>query len=419
MVLLEYLRQHFPTNKNWTDQQLQDHFMQEFGVYAKVEGRYWQFKYGTIQAKWEHKITHQCRGTILYKGADWELLSRPFDKFFNQHEPQSVVSDAQVFNSRSKDFSFVQKVDGTCIQVWWDTYKYLWRASTLGRTTPLKIFGYEDITFDGLFWKLAPKNLKNVLRPGLTYIFELCTKETRVITEYQCDQIFLIGVRNIKTGELAKYRDLAIVSVAMQVSVPIRYRFVNLSIASGQQARKWVEQQSDNKRYGKDPEGFVIYDQSGPVCKIKGTKYLNLLHASGAGNIGQSCNCAIKALWNQNLDDIYHVLPEQVKQLIERIKQWARDKIVQLEQNLVAIRSESYEQGKQGQKKYAAAVVKHVDDQMFHWFMFRYREQLIEGQPVGKLFTEAMREVGCRPNYMKFWKTFWVGDLPSEEAESE
>ena len=66
------------------------------------------------------KYIHECRGLIARRNQNlmiWEIVSRPFDKFFNQNEGASPVKDDPSFNALCDEFSFVEKADGTCVQV--------------------------------------------------------------------------------------------------------------------------------------------------------------------------------------------------------------------------------------------------------------------------------------------------------------
>lgn len=76
----------------------------------------------------------ECRGLICHRGQDqWEVVSRPFDKFFNRNEPSCPYADTTAFdenvsqfyisgsNRRSLLLTVIEKADGTCMQLWYCT----------------------------------------------------------------------------------------------------------------------------------------------------------------------------------------------------------------------------------------------------------------------------------------------------------
>lgn len=124
--LCKYLNEHFPIEENATDSDsagphIESHFWQKFQVYARWEDDYFLFKYAqTLIEQWDPLHVQECRGIIVERCLDskrWEISSRPFNKFFNQGEGESPVRDDPTFNKICSDFYFVEKADGTCIQV--------------------------------------------------------------------------------------------------------------------------------------------------------------------------------------------------------------------------------------------------------------------------------------------------------------
>ncbi len=78
-----------------------------------------------VQCKANHPPNHHrhhyntTRGIVLQRSASWEIVSRPFEKFFNQQESECEVSEPKRFNDRCHEFNFVEKADGSCLQLWW------------------------------------------------------------------------------------------------------------------------------------------------------------------------------------------------------------------------------------------------------------------------------------------------------------
>ena len=56
-----------------------------------------------------------------------------------------------------------------------------------------------------------------------TFLFELTTRENRVVKPYSEDNLYLIGIRNNETGEYTSYDNLCLVSMLFKVPVPEKY----------------------------------------------------------------------------------------------------------------------------------------------------------------------------------------------------
>lgn len=123
--LYDYLNEHFEVDPivdaEIAGPVVESHFWQKYQVYAKWEGDFFLFKYSqTIIESWDPKHVQECRGIIVERARDskrWEIVSRPFGKFFNQQEGECPVNNNPTFNKLCNEFYFVEKADGTCVQV--------------------------------------------------------------------------------------------------------------------------------------------------------------------------------------------------------------------------------------------------------------------------------------------------------------
>src|SRR5690606_24976755 len=153
-----------------------------------------------------------------------------------------------------------------------------WRVSTLGAISPFIVQG-GTLTFEQLFWqvsKISNSDLE-LLNPNFTYIFELCAIENQNVTAYEYDHVVLLGIRNRITGEHVPIFDKAPVNFLKKtVRLPYFFRIRDIGIKDQNQLWDWVEHQSEiHEKYGRNPEGFVVYSPSGgPLAKCKNKKYL-------------------------------------------------------------------------------------------------------------------------------------------------
>lgn len=344
-----------------------------FGVSVRQEGDLYLFKYQQISAVWAQSLTHECRGVILRKeGSSFSVLSRPFDKFFNQAEGYCPLFEEGKFNASINDLEMHEKADGSCIQLWHDGDR--WRASTLGTITP-KLVGDENICFEQLFWQVSEINPEVTgLDRECTYLFELCSDLNRIVTKYPKDICVLLGIRHKETGEYAPLEgDMALrVCEGTNVRLPYRNSFRDLGIDSLNAAKEFVEKSSlEEDRYGKWPEGFVVYRGGAPVAKMKNLQYLTL-HSVGGGDIKHSRNRIVEAYFEGKLDDFYFVLTDRLKAFADSLDQRVKAMLREVYASLREMKT-SYPD----QKSYALDVREKVPS-LFQGFAFQHKDKVLE-----------------------------------------
>lgn len=356
-----------------------EHFAEEYGVNVNIEGNLYQFKYLQLSAKWNHPLVHECRGVILRNvEGQWEVASLPFDKFFNQHEGHCPVFNADTFARMTSGMEFHEKADGTCIQLWWDTERKLWRASTLGTITPSLVME-EDYTFDTLFDNVSGVdiNVREGLNKNLTYVFELCAEVNRIVTKYNTDHCVLLSIRDKRDGTYLSLEgdEARFICENANVRLPVRYSFTELGISTLEEAKAFVEEAKNDPRFGEWPEGFVIYFGGRPIAKMKNTRYVQLHHVGG-GDFKATRNRVIEAYFDGNLDDVYGVLTDRMKAFADDLK----EQVIRIESDVMAKVVEVQEGAPyETQKDYALKVVSLVD-RVFHGFFFQQKDAILNHQ---------------------------------------
>lgn len=386
------------------------HFREKFGVVVKNEGSLFQFKYDQLEAKFSYPLVKECRGHILkFDNGAWKFVSRPQDKFFNQHEGYCPIFDKSAFNSLINQLAFVEKIDGSCIQVFYDDEKQVWRATTLGAITAFKVGDY-DITFGQLFWKTLgtdPTVFSQVTNANTnhTYIFELACAENRVVTQYPKNFVALLAIRNNETGEYSSKYDQEQFCITFYektrdsdtLRMPHIKFMYEANITSLDEAKQWIENESnDTAKYGNYAEGFVIYNGCYPIAKMKNLRYIQL-HSVGGGDIKHSINASIDAFFCDTIDDIYGVLPESTKVFVESL----RNKVI-TESDVVLKSIVNNFAGKtfETQKDYALCVFKSVDKK-YSGFFFGNKEKILNP----KVDHVDLFRFWLKSNYQKFdWK---------------
>lgn len=375
-------------------------FMAEnFGVNVRVEGGLYLFKYNQIHADWQRPETHECRGVILDSNG-WKILSRPFDKFFNLDQGHCPIFEDKEFEERISDCILIEKADGSCIQMWHDGS--FWRASTLGAISPFSIQGGSQ-TFDQLFWHLSgytKNDLDTLFNPDCTYIFELCAVENQNVTTYNSDHIVLLGIRHRVSGEYISIFNHSEKLLRDKVRLPHFFNVSDIAIENKDQLWSWVEGQSFiHEKYGRNPEGFVIYSSDGkPLAKCKNKKYLSL-HRFGGGDIHHAHNGIIECLMAETLDDIYHDLNPRMREFADKLQIHVADQMRTWTHELHSLAG-NYE----SRKEYALAVQDRVKDSRVRPFAFMNIESIQNGKNIEDDFDTWLKDPKVYQKFESQWK---------------
>jgi len=381
MELLKHLTEKFPSLGTWNDEQITAHFLEVFGVDVKVENDLYLFKYNQLAAQWCHKLTAECRGTILRRSDAWKVCARPWNKFWRIDEGHSGLFQDTFMKEwiEKNDPYLLEKCDGTASSLWYDEILKRWRMSTLGTITPFNV-GDHPVTFEQLFWEVMQKGNPNFesldLYKEYTVMCELCTKINRVVTQYPVDSIFLLSIRHKETGEYLPEKDLQFLSSNLNIKLPHKFTFKELGIVDTYTLTKFVEDESvKEEKYGKNSEGFVGYVNGVPLCKIKSKKY-SFLHGM-CSEPESSVNRAIELFFGAGIDDLYSDLPERTQKFIDGLKQ----KVIQIRLQLAQAVSEATKRTFESQKDYALFTQSILSsDKRLHGFMFANKELIVTGK---------------------------------------
>lgn len=391
-MLLKYLNENFPGP--FSESFLKEHF-KALGVDVNISGNKFQFKYDQINANWNNPITHFCRGSIFHYsfGEGWKYLARPWNKFFNRQEGFSNFSKEEDFEKFKKlNPKLLSKLDGSCLFVYFDPDINDFRASTLGSIKTSKVSDF-PFTFSDLFWKTF-KHSKERFVKGTTSIFELCTIYNRVVTEYPEDKVVFLGTYSNDTGEyLEEVSETIGKDLEKPISIPLCPVF-----SSWNDLNNFVEKESSNPVYGKNPEGFVAYSNY-PLFKLKNRNYLNL-HGLFTGDKMFIRKNIINLFFDGGLDDVLSDLPEEVVKFSEEVKE------KYLEASLEIFKAKEIVKGlKENRKEYALKVQELSKENrfvnLFQAYLFELLKNDIEFS--SWLILERNKKKNYE-SYMEFWK---------------
>ena len=236
----------------------------EFGVIVKKyeDAQLLVLNYDQINSP-KNDITSECRGLIL--DYDYNIVSRSFDRFFNYGENFATFNPATAVA--------YEKVDGSLIKIY--NWKGVWYVSTRGTAFAESGVNGWDITFKDMVFKalnIHPvmeedfQSLCNtLLNPESTYICEITGVENRVVTRYQGYTLWLLAERDNNTGTY--YEVPRVVWENFGFELPSVYSFNSIE-ACLETAKHLPDLQ----------EGYVMYENGIPVCKVKSPVYVAVHH---------------------------------------------------------------------------------------------------------------------------------------------
>ena len=145
-------------------------------------------KYSQVESPMGEKIVQQCRGIILNESNNWEIVSYPYDKFFNYgecHAPKLDWDTAKVYD----------KLDGSLMTLFY--YEGEWRVQSSGMADAAGEVNGFKYSFAQLFWKVWQElDYQLPIETNYCFMFELMTPYNRIVVRHDCNKLVLHGVRD-------------------------------------------------------------------------------------------------------------------------------------------------------------------------------------------------------------------------------
>jgi hypothetical protein len=340
--------------RNHTFQQLED----EHGVCARPNARGDKFSlnYDQILVKNGDPVAEQCRGMIVrptqfdvhVRGDDWkstvvgdvEVLAWPMNRFYNHGDAVAAQIDWS-----DPGLRVYEKLDGTCMIVYWDPLHGRWHAGTRSvpeADLPIRVGHMEigDMTFSELFFKalVATREASTGeaitwtvdgfdkvvhLNKELTYVFELTTPYNRIVVKYDEPRVTLLAARHTATG-----KELPIESLCLQyVNRPKTW---DLRSASALDA--FVN--------SADPallEGAVVCDSQFHRLKVKNKAWV--LSSKAKDLVTVSRRSALLAIIRGEIDDVLPLVDKDIADELRRMQGTLRDYLRAIDDNFAAFKA--------------------------------------------------------------------------------
>lgn len=259
MKVIEYIKEHGTVKLN-----------EEFGIMVKKyeEGLY-VLNYDQINSPKSNDIVKECRGLIL--DHEFNIVSRSLDRFFNLGEQP----DTQTHLDWNKAVCH-EKVDGSLIKIY--NWKNTWYCSTRGTAFAESACNFGD-SFKSLVFKALDCDDETEfqvlcdlwLDADWTYICELTCRENRVVKSYDGYKLHFLASRHNQSGEFGdEYEKEAALTIGAREINTYRFSSVEDCIETA-------------KHLPELEEGYVVYQDGKPVCKVKSPAYVAVHHIRGEG----------------------------------------------------------------------------------------------------------------------------------------
>ena len=235
-------------------------------------------------------LTMMCRGLIT--DLDWNIVQRPFKKFFNYEEIQdkSVIPD-------SDNFVVYEKIDGSLGILYWIGDKpYI---TTKGSWTSEQGKHATELIQKYMNWLRSLDRSK-------TYLFEIVYPEDKHIVDYEdFDGIVLIGVIDTETGK----------------DYPLNTD-IHAEIFRRPSTYPTSDWKSLRSQYsGQNREGFVVlWPETGFRIKLKYKEYMRLFYYKYLLTSKYILESCMNEKENTLLEEIPFEIQELVKETIEEFK---------------------------------------------------------------------------------------------------
>lgn len=327
--------------------------------------------YDQIHAKSGDRLAEECRGLVIRPltfGAkcllpSWkdqivgecQLVAWPMNRFYNLGDPKAATIDWS-----SGNVSVQEKLDGTMIVAYWDSYKKRWCAAT--RSVPeadLPICeGHLEIgnsTFSDLFLRaliatreehdgkplgFVPKCPGQVvsLSHNTTYVFELTSQFNRIVVRYDEPRVTLLAARSLTSGE-----ELDTSTLLPQVRKPKKWE-----LTSSEHVKAFVATQPPEAL-----EGAVVSDGKGRV-KVKSEAWV--LSSRMKEMVHASPRRILEAIINETIDDVLPLVEPSIVEKVLKMQDEFRTYVQSVDARFAEMKAEATD------RKHFASMVMLSDD---------------------------------------------------------
>ena len=218
-------------------------------------------------------IRRECRG-LIFDAKTGKIIRRPYHKFFNVGEKEET--DPKIIDELIDAIS-LEKLDGSMIAPFRIGADIRW-GTKMGDTDVAKMVLP--------FLERNPDYIEfadTAIMSGYTPIFEFCSRQQRIVVDYEVERLVLTAMRSTIHGRYMEYEKLLRVVEGTNVEVvqPLVFDRDALGV-----------------------EGVVIRLSDGHMAKMKAESYMRIHRAKDKITVEKN---AVDAILNNEIDDL---LPE-------------------------------------------------------------------------------------------------------------
>ena len=234
-------------------------------------------------------MIRECRG-IIFDAKTGNVISRRLHKFFNIGQIAETQIEHLDFN---REHVIMDKMDGSMIAPFRpeSATEWLWGSK----------MGVTDMTKPVLEF-IANHPKYNALADeagylGYTPIFEWCSRQQRIVLDYAEDQLVLLHMRDIQTGEYMGRAGLN--------ALASRFEIPSVKVIEG--TINDIHEFMEHTRALKNLEGYVIQFEDGTMVKMKADEYCLLHNTKEKLNLEKN---VLAMITQEVLDDLLPTLDE-------------------------------------------------------------------------------------------------------------
>lgn len=207
----------------------------------------------------KYKIRRECRGIKF--DLNGEPLARPYHKFHNLGERAETFPEVIDWDRK---FIILDKLDGSMVHPILVSRDVV-LCTKMGITdvvAPVQTFaemkGHSEIYYMDFCYDL--------MKSGMTPIFEWCSRKQRIVVDYPNDMLVLTAVRGIINGEYKIYNQMEALASSYNIPLVKRWEGTFDGINSFVEQAQLLEGE----------EGYVFRFDSGEMFKSKNAWYVQL-----------------------------------------------------------------------------------------------------------------------------------------------
>ncbi|MFW6008351.1 MAG: RNA ligase [archaeon] len=263
-----------------------------------------------------NSIYRECRSLTLDLKKEAIVLS-PFRKFFNLNEVEEnkiekVKKEIKETLKYNRSLEFTNKMDGSMqCATWYNNNIFMSGSQAINPNKSWRLKGgYKSLTI----------NHKNLIKenPNYTFIFEYISLNDAHIVKYKKEEegLYLVGARDIFTGDQLSYEQIKIFSALYKVPMTA------IEDRTFDEILKLAQTKSADEK-----EGWVI-NIDGHLIKLKCDDYVELHRVLDKL---ASVNTVIRAISHNTYDDLISKVPDVHQERINKIANIIFSYIIEME----------------------------------------------------------------------------------------